>query len=389
MSAIERHPPMWDAFTRCTMRSAWARILRARSAGVTVSVLTVPGDGAPEAVHELGRRLPRGGAAKLRDVGLEVHDLVRLVGQLADAERQARVDRVADRLDDLEHGHGTPGAEIVHAVEPSGRHGLDYRQGGIFHVEIVPFLRSRGQFRPLPAEGGERGRRGAPAAGGRRAVAREEPRPRELRASPGGELPAEEAEAELDRAVERGRLRRAALVDPRLPGAVLGLRPESYPAPAPRPAGAREEREMRGQVPADLARVVVEAVADAFPGEVADDVRCRADDDPLGRWRFVQVGVHDRQPPTEIGDAPRLGAGTHHRGGVDSPGDEAARDVRAEEAGRPGEEDSHGPYSADGSKRRTRILMPENHVTVQAAHVVSGALLDRPTGRTASGDAGW
>src|SRR5262249_53881399 len=100
-------------------------------------------------------------------------------------------------------------------------------------------------------------------------------------------------------------------------------------------------------------------------------------------------GVHDRQPRAEIGDAPRLGAGTHHRGGVDSPGEETARDVRAEEAGRPGEEDSHGPYSADGSKRRTRILMPENHVTVQAAHVVSGGLFDGPRGRTARGDGGW
>src|SRR5580765_7918118 len=103
---------MWEAFTRCTMRSAWARILRASSAGVTVSMLTIPGDGPPEAVLEVGRRPPRNGAAELRDVGLEVHELVRLVRQLADPERQARVDRVADRIDDPEHGHGTPGAEI-------------------------------------------------------------------------------------------------------------------------------------------------------------------------------------------------------------------------------------------------------------------------------------
>src|SRR5262249_54637980 len=297
MSAIERQPPMWDAFTRCTMRSAWARILRARSAGVTVLVLTVPGDGACEAVQELGRRLPRNGAAELRDVGLEVHDLVRLVGQLADTERQARVDRVADRLDDLEHGHGAPGAKIVHAVEPYGRHGLDYRQGGILHVEIVPILRSRGQFRPYAAEERERDRGDEPARAIRRAVAREEPQPDELHARPGGQLSADEAETELDRAVERGGLRRTTLADPCRPRPVFGLRSESDPAPTPCPARGCEETEVRGEVPADLARVVVEAVADAFPGEVADDLGRRLRDDPLDQRGVVQVGVDDREKP--------------------------------------------------------------------------------------------
>src|SRR5438445_10575733 len=108
---------MWEAFTRCTMRSAWARILRASSGGVTLSVLTIPGNGTCQAVRQLGRGAPGNGAAEPRDVGLEVHDLVRLVRELAHAERQARIDRVADGLDDVQHGHGASRAEIVHPVE--------------------------------------------------------------------------------------------------------------------------------------------------------------------------------------------------------------------------------------------------------------------------------
>src|SRR5262247_140400 len=103
MSATDRHPPMCDAFARCTMRSACARMRRARSGGVAVELATIPLDGVPEPVREGRRRAPWDRRFELGDVGLEVHHLIRREGPGPEAERQRWIDEIADALDDGPH----------------------------------------------------------------------------------------------------------------------------------------------------------------------------------------------------------------------------------------------------------------------------------------------
>ena len=98
---------------------------------------------------------------------------------------------------------------------------------------------------------------------------------------------------------------------------------------------------MRGQVAADLTGVVVETVADALPREVADDGGRHVENDSIDRRCVGQVGGDEREATANIGEAPCVTARTDDRRRVDSSGDEVASDVRAEEAGRSSEEDSH------------------------------------------------
>src|SRR5437762_14233333 len=89
---------MWEALARCTMRSAWARMARASSAGVAVAGLTIPLHGAREAVGEAGGRPPPGGLAEPRDAALEVHDLMGPVRNGAEPQGQGRTAEVAARF---------------------------------------------------------------------------------------------------------------------------------------------------------------------------------------------------------------------------------------------------------------------------------------------------
>src|SRR5207247_11459664 len=141
---------------------------------------------------------------------------------------------------------------------------------------IVPLLRSGRQIWPLAPRQAQRPRWDQPAGLVHGTVAREEPEPDELHPRLRRELAAEEADAQLDGAIERRRRGRAPLVDARALRPVLGLRPEADPAAAAGAGGGREEVEMSLQIGAHLARVLVEAVADGVPGAIADPLGGRA-----------------------------------------------------------------------------------------------------------------
>jgi hypothetical protein len=97
-----------------------------------------------------------------------------------------------------------------------------------------------------------------------------------------------------------------------------------------------------GQVVANLAGLVVEAIADAFPGEVADDLRRSFDEDTLDRRSVVQVSADEGELSPKVGDAPWVAARANHRSRVNSSGEKSSGDVGAEESARSGEEDFHG-----------------------------------------------
>src|SRR5256885_13855907 len=107
---------MWEALARCTMRSAWARMARASSAGVAVAVLTIPLHGAREAVGEAGGRPPPGGLAEPRDFGLEGHDLIGPLRNGAEPQGQGRLGEVADCFHAAADRHAAAAAETADTV---------------------------------------------------------------------------------------------------------------------------------------------------------------------------------------------------------------------------------------------------------------------------------
>lgn len=83
--------------------------------------------------------------AKGGDVGFEVHDLSAGVGLAADAERQGRIDGVANRLDVFAQWTCLPAAKRVDGAVAARLSCEHEGAGGIVLVEIVPLLLAGGQ----------------------------------------------------------------------------------------------------------------------------------------------------------------------------------------------------------------------------------------------------
>ena len=200
---------------------------------------------------------------------------------------------------------------------------------------------SGSQFRIGTAQQGQRHGGDQPPGIVHGAIGREQAEPHELHARLRRKLATQHADAQLDSAVERGRRGQAPLVDGSGLGAVFGLGAETDEAPAAGAAGGGHELKVRGEVGLDLAGIPMVRVANALPGEIADDLGRRVPEHTGDGVGVCQVSLHHRGRRAEIGQAPGVAPWPHERGDREPAAEKRTRDVRADEPSRARQENPH------------------------------------------------
>src|SRR5947209_4446909 len=239
---------------------------------IELRVRPKPLDRPAQALFERRLRTPARRSLESSDVRLQRHYLTRRVSDLAEAERERRVNHVAHRLHDIAQTVGLARTEVEDALDALGRRGQMNRLRRVGDVDVIPTLLARRERRALAPRERADEVRNHPLGAVLRAVGRKKSKPHEAHAGRRREVFREQIRAEFRDAVGGHRLCARLFVEDSVLRAVLGLRAESDEGADAEFYGETQKGDAAGKVVVEVRGVVALTTADAVPSQVKNRV---------------------------------------------------------------------------------------------------------------------
>src|SRR5947209_1058858 len=266
---------------------------------IELRVRPKPLDRPAQALFERRLRTPARRSLESSDVRLQRHYLTRRVSDLAEAERERRVNHVAHRLHDIAQTVGLARTEVEDALDALGRRGQMNRLRRVGDVDVIPTLLARRERRALAPRERADEVRNHPLGAVLRAVGRKKSKPHEAHAGRRREVFREQIRAEFRDAVGGHRLCARLFVEDSV------LRAESDEGADAELYGETQKGDAADKVFVEVRVVVALTTADAVPSQVKNRVGRELSYARLGLRQFSQVASYHGHARQRLFEPPK------------------------------------------------------------------------------------